>query len=237
MTELVVGCPVRDRSWILPRWFEHLDIALRHAGIPHGSVTLAFVGDYTDDESFRVIDRACAEFGYALAVADRPGEAQPYEREWCFERYRHMATLRNSLLELVRQISPPLFWSLDSDILVAEDTLTSALDAVASYDAVGSRCYLSETGRIANYANLTSQSRLLREDHDHLVPVQVLMAAKLMHPKAYAVDYVAHRQGEDIGWSLKAKAAGCSLGWDGRTISKHVWGPKFLDKIDDRVGF
>lgn len=236
--KLVVGCPVRDRSWIIRRWFEHLHGALTHAGIARSDVGLVFIGDYADDATFREIDRACLELSFSRTVIERAGEATPYRREWGWSRYLEMAELRNGLLAAVRAAGPDLFWSLDSDILVAENTLASAIDAVEHFDAVGSRCYMTPKGTwCPSYAMLTGGAGLQRTDFEGLSKVDVIMAAKLMSPDAYDVDYVGHRQGEDIGWSVSARKAGCRLGWDGRTISKHVMGPEYLDVIDVRCGF
>jgi len=238
MTTLAVGCPVRDRAWAIPFWFEHLLNALGPAEIDRSDVTAVFVGDYSEDGTFRVIEENCLKYSINLLVMDRPGTGGTYVRDWKMSRYEQMAELRNALLDGVQSIGPDLFWSLDSDILVADQTLASAIDALDAFDAVGSRCYLSNKGTwCPNYANLSSTGSLLREDSDALKKVGVLMAAKLMTPQAYQIRYVGHRQGEDIGWSLNARKAGLVLGWDGRTISKHVFTPSRINEIDPRCGF
>jgi hypothetical protein len=40
-----------------------------------------------------------------------------------------------------------------------------------------------------------------------------VMAGVLMGPRAYTVSYAYDRAGEDVGWSLAAKAAGIDLWW------------------------
>jgi hypothetical protein len=244
-TRLVVGCPVRDRAWIIYRWFEHTQRAIAAAGISSEQVMYVFVGDHSDDDTFREIDRACLDFSVSRHVIDRPGSGGPYDRTWGWNRYLEMAELRNALLGVVREAEPDLYWSLDSDILVSRTALASAIDALdhrapqgLQYDAVGQRCYMTPAGTwCPSYAMQVGSAGLSRDDSDGLFRVDVIMAAKVLTPKAYAVDYAAHYQGEDIGWSEAARKAGCTLAWDGRTVSKHVMGKEFLHTVDQRCGF
>jgi hypothetical protein len=69
------------------------------------------------------------------------------------------------------------------------------------------------------------------------MPVDVIMAMKLMKPSAYWVDYRDHEQGEDVGWSIACQEQHLRLGWDGRVCSKHVMKPEQLDPIDARCGY
>lgn len=239
--KLIVGCPVMRREWIIARWFEHLHVALKDAGIEHEDVTTLFIGDYEGDKTFRVIDKTCLEMSFNRTVIDQPGTVQQkYRRVWGRARYETMVNLRNRLLESVREASPDFYWSLDSDILVAPTTLTSALQAIETgFDAVSSRCYMSPPPHTyhPSYAQWNPAAGLYRPDKTGLIKADVIMAAKLMTPKAYAVDYQNHREGEDTGWSFAARKAGCRLGYDGRVVSKHVMSEVYLDSLDQRCGF
>ena len=44
-------------------------------------------------------------------------------------------------------------------------------------------------------------------------PTDAIMAAKLMRPKAYTIDYIYDTEGEDIGWSKACSRAGVFLGF------------------------
>lgn len=233
---LVVGCPVRDRAWIMERWFEHVE-----AAVPAGAdVHYVFCGDpQTDAASFRVIDRECLVRSRDRTVVELDEIYSPsYKRVWNLDRFSHMVRLRNSLLVHVRRLEPDFFWSLDSDILAAPSALSGALEGADRFDAVGTKLYMTPKGTVApSYGMLNPQGGLRRPDSDGFFKVDVIMASKVMAPKAYAVDYELHRQGEDIGWSIAARAAGCSLGWDGRTTSRHVMSESDLAGIDTRAGF
>jgi hypothetical protein len=162
------------------------------------------------------------------------------KREWNQDRYERMSDYRNALLGLVRAIKPDYFLSVDSDILMHPMTIMSLMDAVENhgFDAAGGRTYLSPTSRhITTWANLTPQGGLKRQDSDGTFQCDAIMALKLMTPAAYNVDYVGHRNGEDIGWSLNCQKAGVKLGFDGRVISKHIMQPEHLQRVDRRVGW
>jgi hypothetical protein len=232
---IVVGCPVRDRAWCLPTWFEHIEAACEAAGeTPH----YLFVGDPNQDvASFRAIEEGVHLHQRNMTILGLNEIYQPYKRVWNLDRFSHMVLLRNTLLERVRHMRPEHYWSVDSDILVAKDTLTSALEARDRFDAVGSRCYMTPKGTFAPSYAMLNGGGLVRPDSKGCHKVDVIMAVKLMNPDAYNVDYEVHRQGEDIGWSISARKHGVKLGWDGRTVSKHLTTEASLDKVDDRVGF
>lgn len=232
---LLVGCPVSHREWILPHWIDHVRVAAERA-----SVGVDFVAVVAED------DQPCidilADVNADLVIVE--AEARADKRTWNLTRYRHMVTLRNTLLDRVRQAAPFYFLSLDSDILLHPDAISSMLDAFVQFPdawAVGSRCYLSSFDRqhpnMAHWRYGRTSMKFTRRDMDTLVGVDVLMAIKMMTPKAYAVSYSEDRFGEDFGWSRNCQALGGKLYWDGRVINKHVMKREALEKVDIRVGF
>lgn len=234
MADLVIGCPVRRREWILPAWFAAVEGACAAAGLSPEFVFVVPRGDL----SIRTIE-AATENPVELIVTDE--EPADDKRIWDAGRYTRMVYVRNLLLERVRQMSPAVFWSLDSDILASPDCLRLSLELLADYDAVGQRTFMMA----APHTGCTSRARLEgarlldREDAPGWTgPVDCIMAAKLMAPEAYAVDYVWHALGEDIGWSQECTARELKLGWDGRGVAlKHVMSREWLTKIDPRCGF
>lgn len=239
MASLVIGAPVRDREWIIRPYLNHAFDAALEAGFFPDEIAFVFVGDHASDDTFRVIESMVLGCGASLRIVHRDESPDPYVRNWGLERLKEMVDLRNILLHEVREIAPPLFWSLDSDILVHRQTLASAAQALGDgFDAVGSKCYMSRSSRKhPSYADLSASGNLLRPDHSGLISVDVIMAAKLMTPGAYAIDYEFDRRGEDIGWSNAARKSGCRLGWDGRVTSKHVLSKPDLDVEDPRCGY
>lgn len=236
---IVVGCPIKDRAWIVDLWFRHLFAALQPLiewGKQASQVKLVFVGDpHTDSDTFSAIDRNCVRYSLSRDVVEIDEAPLPYHRVWNSDRYHHMVELRNMLLKHVRALEPTMFWSLDSDVLVHPETLRSAISGLDRFDAVGSKTYMTPWGTAVPSFAMHNNAGLMRWNDSGFFPVDIIMGVKLMTPSAYAVDYAHHTQGEDIGWSDAAKAAGLQLGWDGTYTSRHVMAPEYLDLVDDRV--
>lgn len=227
-TDLVVGCPSYRREWILPQWHECVCEAIQMAGIPEGRVKWVFVGPVFDpswEVLFQRIEPSRLVLKFTQEDLDRPDE-----RNWDASRIQHMVGLRNQLLKYVRALEPTYFLSLDSDILIDERALRSALSAIADFDAVGMKCYLGAGLASPSYANLVNDWGMSRPDSDQLFAVDVIMGAKLMTPAAYEVDYRFHAQGEDVGWGIACREKGIRLAWDGRHTSWHVRSPKELGR-------
>lgn len=233
--ELAVGCPVRDRAWILPAWFEHVEAACERAGI---EPRYLFVADpWNDADTVKACGIGAAERNRSIEVdVVDEGDRGPYRREWHRSRLAEMVVVRDRLLALARSYEPDLFWSLDSDILTHPDSLVSALEGIGRFDAVGMKAFMSPGTSCPSYAMLRGES-WHRPNQDGFFPVDVIMASKLMTPKAYYVNYAYDDRGEDIGWSKCARVAGVKLGWDGRVCSKHVMRPWNLDVLDERCGY
>lgn len=236
-TELVVGCPVRQRQWIIDKWFTHVEHACRVADV---KPVYAFVAD-PDDETARQLAVMTLAKGRECHFAwCKEDLAATDERTWNHDRFGRMVELRNQLLGLVRELEPEHFLSLDSDILVHPQTVTSLAGAVRGFDAVGGGTFMTPTGiEFPSCGWYRGMQGLMRHPMEArgVVPVGVIMAIKLMSPVAYEVDYEFNLQGEDIGWSLACERAGLHLGWDNRHYSKHIMGPGDRDRVDDRCGW
>jgi hypothetical protein len=234
MTEIVVGCPVANRAWILPSWFAAVEEACEWALV---TPTYVFVVPKSDTDTLDTIHdhrRATGREVLFDLTNEDPSLAQ--RNWWKQDRMRHMADLRNRLLALVRPIEPDIFWSLDSDMLSDVDALQFAVTALADYDAVGMRAFMTMTGTDHTSRGQIVNGRLRnRLDCVGTFQVDCIMAAKVLSPRAYAIDYVANDQGEDIGWSMAAAAAGLRLGWTSYATCRHVMTPSVLAWPDNRL--
>lgn len=238
MPKLVVGCPASNRAWVFPKWIDHVLTACDHAGLDPEFV---FVIPQADREMIEVVGGDLvgkAEVNLVLTDED-PSAAK---RDWQdMERLRHMATIRNRLLRRVREIQPELFWSLDSDMLAGTHSLKNAAACLAEHEwtAVGMRTFMQPVSTMyASKANLVNGRLVSREDTPYGAhQVDVIMGAKLMTPPAYRTDYEFHEKGEDVGWSVAVARQGLRLGWCASACVKHVMHPKYLDRLDERVGF
>ena len=240
---LLVGCPINRRSWVLPHWFEALRVASEHADVSPGC--LFVVGN--DD---RLTLAAIAESPFPTTVVKIDEPKKNDTRIWGVggdAPYRRMSELRNDLLWKARALNPDVFLSLDSDLLLHPDALVMGLESMERFDAVGLGCYmtpLNVKGRVHGSTDFPSTGRMIgnrfyreRMDDPGVYPADVIMAAKLMSPAAYHVDYPDKglQYGEDIAWSSACRGSGLKLGWDNRTISRHVLSPIELHYPDPRI--
>lgn len=238
MGEILVGCPLWDRLWIIDEWLTYTVEACSVANLVPSFV---FVGDLRDPTVERVT-KLCLDNGYEVFLVQEDEDRHvKYARAWNHSRYDRMVFLRNLLLKKVREINPEFFLSLDSDILLAPFALKMMMSLMGQFDAVGGKTYMTppsgRNGMVCPSYGMLPAGRLQRKDSKEVLTVDAIMAIKLMSPKAYAVDYRFHEQGEDLGWSMACTENGLKLGWDGRVCSKHVMALKYLDIVDDRCGF
>jgi hypothetical protein len=149
-----------------------------------------------------------------------------------------MVELRNRLLQIVRLLDPPLFLSLDSDILLHPDALRNMIESTDRFDVVGGKAFMTSTGSACpSWGFPTTGGGIHRSDAYGVFAVDIVMAIKLLTPKAYEVEYEFHGHGEDVGFSRNCRAAGLALGADARVCNKHVMTPEWLERIDERCGF
>jgi hypothetical protein len=242
---IVVGAPVRRREWLAEQYVDHIAWATVEAGISDADLTLMFVS-HKDDPTNIALEKAAAVYGFETIFIPDDEPPTVLERSWEPERLHTMVRVRNSLLRGVRELDPDLFLSLDSDILLNSKALRCMIRLLettrsrSDRPVASSHCvYLDQfSTRFPNYAMLTANGTMRRQAvPGDLQGVHVLMAAKLMTPRAYNIDYEYDRRGEDIGWSLAVRQHGMHLAWTGKVTSKHCMNRADLDKLDHRCGY
>jgi len=148
------------------------------------------------------------------------------KRHWEHDRYREMVSIRNLMLDNVREMKPDLFLSLDTDMLLHPNAILEMSDLLdeSNFDAIGGKAYMSPNStRFPSYGMHGNAGGLLRPDTTDDIEVDVIMAIKLMTPAVYNnIDYHFDTKGEDIGWSDSARKAGFKLGWCGAVVNEHV---------------
>ena len=222
---ILVGCPVSHREWIPDRWFEAAEVAL--SGVDHSYLFVVAADDIAS------ISRIEARGDTTIILTDETPRQDV--RDWDNpDRLQHMVGVRNTLLSAVREESPEFFLSCDSDILLHPLSVERMLEIYAAHDAwaVGSKAYMTPRGKShPNYGLWVSGGQhFSRRDSEGVLKVGVLMAVKMMDPRAYAVDYEFHPKGEDLGWSQAVARAGGHMWWDGSVLNRHVMSPSALDE-------
>lgn len=229
---IVVGCPVKNRNWVLPLWKSHVDAAFE--GLDE--VKFVFALDSGDNEPLDVFN---SWGGFDVTLVRLNGSSTG-TRDWSDERHEYMAWARNQLLAAVREMEPDLFLSLDSDILLDPGAVRSAMKVLSdtSSPAVALKTYLSQTGEITNGANwVRNRTEMHRIVANYACPADIIAAAKLMTPEAYCTDYSFHHFGEDIGWSLNVMGKHGRMYFDGSIANKHLMSQQMLSAVDKRIGW
>lgn len=234
--DILIGCPVHEREWIMDDWFWRVNAACKVAGLHPGYI---FVMDPTEEPLYTMIQNQAKLMSTQLHIGVVQEQPRDDKRDWNERRYDRMVELRNILLEGVRANNPPLFLSLDSDILLHEEAIKSMVDNLEDFDAIGGKTYMTHTGTTClSYGIMKPNTRMMRRaDAIGSFKVDVIMAIKLMTPAAYNIDYRFDSQGEDIGFSRACQEAGLKLKWDGTYANKHVMRRADLGRIDPRCGF
>jgi hypothetical protein len=239
----VVGAPIKNRAWVVPEYISHLARACAHANVVPDLIFIAPRTDPTIGAISKGMTRGLGSAEFILTDED-PDDVTPGVRNWGNPgRLHEMVGLRNRLIRRVREIAPDYFLSLDSDLLLAEDTLSELLRA--GKDAVGLRSYMGPVGTATATHGRLVQGR--QADNHPIVDrddirvglrrTDVVMAGVLMGPRAYAIEYAYDRSGEDVGWALSAKAAGVELWFCADARAKHCMRPEDLGVMDPRVGW
>ena len=230
---VLVGCPVRNRNWILPEWKSHVE-----AAIPDGwDYSFVFVVGDDDFVTMELVQDWDATLIPVLEL-DQPVADHAWGKPG---RYEHMVFIRNKLLSYMRLQKPDLFLSVDSDILLHPESIENMAATLErlSVSTVGGLTYFDplnqRTTNVAYWKTPKKSFTRIRSQSAHIV--DVIMGIKLMTPTAYNIDYTYHHLGEDIGWCSSLFEKGLKLGYDGRVGNKHVMHPKYLGQFDARIGW
>lgn len=241
--ELTIGAPVFERAWILGKWFRHLSEQEMPEGLGLQDVTIILNDGGSGDGTLDIIDAWRDRVPWKVEVIDSSHiDDHDARRAWSAARYETMATLRNMILERVREIDPDYHWSHDTDILAPSETLQTLLQGQERFDGTAPTVYMTKRSKMhpnsMRWIHGDRARRMIPEEGgDDFWRVGVAFASILMNRDLYAVDYAAHDQGEDIGWGLKVREAGLTIGVHPDCKCKHVMTLEQLTTVDSRVGF
>lgn len=241
--KLIIGCPIYDRAWILPFWLNKIekqtislaDIGFVFEAVSDDTETLDLLFSFHENHS----EIPCFDINFN-SEQRHISHPQSGERRWFKERYLDMAIMRNNILEKVRGYSPEFYFSLDSDILLAEsNTIEKLISRTQNLgvDAVSPLCFMTPTGiQFPNTMYWVDRpgGNALRQDSynfGEFLNVDIIMAAVLMTKPVYEnVNYRWHAQGEDLGWSSECFRFGANLWLDSSVYTPHIMGRQFLDE-------
>lgn len=216
MTDLIVGCPVYRRAWVLDQYFDALE-AQDFPAKTRFVFALSYDKDGRDpDGTAAVIERRCPD----ATILEVPGAGYEDAERASDGRYAYLADVRNRLLRTVAHIDPRAFLSVDSDILLQYNAYgrlastlsgwqTSAAGALVDMGTPESGPAPSWMMLDADWAERPAARAVDLSTYGYLepFPVGVIMGAKLLTRHAFRnCRYTDHLLGEDIGFAIQMRA-------------------------------
>jgi len=217
--QVVIGCPVFEREWVLPRW---LQCVFNQQVLPED---ITFVFGITDgNDNTRGLLEKYGDMVNAAHFID----CNDLE---CFRdrnpaRFYPLAEIRNRILAKVEEIGPDFYFSWDSDILLPDKALLQLIDDDKDVVAPYVELTPGTPNCVTKVPGFPAFRRLKPIHHhypkDQLYPVDISFACVLMKPVAYDILYEWHQGGEDYGWGLNLINAGIQCWLDSRIIGHHL---------------
>lgn len=223
MDRVMLGAPVRDRAWILPRYIRHIN----QQDLTDIRLDSLFIANDCSDDSVAVLEAA----GYLVEECDDlPTRTDGSVRgEYS---YAHLANVRNLLIDYFLESDNEYLFSADTDVLVPPHGLRRLLDHRRD---ICSMVLCNQRGPMGHRAH-----NILRRDpstggYRHmfrwlrggLIPVDITGAVYLVHRRVLeaGVRYRSHPGGEDFPFCEEAQRAGFTLWCDTSLTPVHVMAP------------
>jgi hypothetical protein len=212
----VVGCPVQDRAWCLPRWLDAIEDQKMDLDV------LCLLSKSSDDTE-AVLRRRGVRYirdpypGRTTSAIHRHQWAQP-------EDHAYIAELRNALLEIVIEQRADFFFSLDSDIVLphgAIDRLIAVLDrgVIAPYVNMALKGSMHNTMAWDDRAHPGTAHHRENMQRGY---VDVVMGAILMDRRGMEARWRPHPQGADVGFCLDADEKSIPRWWEPSVRCEHL---------------
>lgn len=208
----MIGCPVRERGWILPRYLK----CLTDLEYPLGQIEYAFVVNDSQDDTLEILQEFSRHTQSPVEIRQVNLKSRTSSVRGAHS-INNLVVLRNILLDMFLKSPATHLFSLDSDILAEPDSLSRLIDLdlpVVSM-LIPNDGHL-ETKGYYNIANLQGDQYLpiTKFPRDQVIPVDCTGAGYLIKREvieALGVRYYPHRQGEDAGFCRVARGRGVGL--------------------------
>lgn len=240
--KVLVGCPIFERAWILPKWLDAL--AAEAANV---DLHVFFCLTQGKDKTGELIFDAIKKYPFPITVENFSGGIEDHSRDWTDpQRVQTIADKRNKLLDAIKPVKSDYFLMLDSDVLVAPGGITALIDTIKfeNFDAVCPRVWVWNAFFVAaTYEK--GRVKFLPRRAIGILPVDVVTSSACLMVKRLADDnavrYGVAMRGKDFGWfpghevngwnasecihwSKQAKAAAYRLGVNCNLSFEHKMG-------------
>ncbi len=223
MWKVMIGCPVRNRAWILPEYLQ----CLEGINYPRDRMQYCFIINDCMDETEAILENFAQSHPEAVRLVIQNSYQQGYRRgEYSFRR---LAQLRNLLLDEFLHSDCDYLFSVDSDVLVSPHILTDLIND--NCDIVSCLvCNGHEVGDVSLY-NVLYRNQQGHYLHMKNIPrtgifrVDCTGAAYLIKRKVisqHGIKYSDIYGAEDIGFCEHASRKGLEIYCDGRMECSHI---------------
>jgi len=220
---VLIGCPVRNRAWILPRYLQ----CLQKLDYPPDLLEYCFIVNGCEDntpavlEDFAAVCNGTARIIYADVPASHGHRRGQYNLQY-------LAYLRNLLLSAFLQTKCQYLFSLDSDILAPRQALKQLIaDDCDIISALVCNGHLLKEQNLFNVLRKENGNyvHMRNVPRDRVFTVDCTGAAYLIKRRViekYGVRYSAQNGAEDIGFCEMAQSMGITICCDGRIECEHI---------------
>ncbi|GIM47030.1 hypothetical protein DNHGIG_25790 [Collibacillus ludicampi] len=223
--KVAIGCVVRNRAWILPRYLEALE------NIDYPNKMYLFLENDSEDSTLKILE----EFNEKhLLMNNRKGDycnlatlntndPNWARGEYAANQYANLAFLRNNFIEMFLGTDADYLLSIDSDIIVPPDIINRLMEYADEKTIIGA-AISNIPGKPLD--GKTPGNFMVRHPNGYMVhppryeltgvmdvDVDVIGAVYLIPRKALedGVRYGPHPQGEDIPFCEQAQEKGYKL--------------------------
>lgn len=226
---VMIGCPVRDRDWILPLYLHYL-LKLNYE---KNRIVLCFILNDSTDSTEVILKDFAREYGslYMKVLLLKYNTGAPKDARSSSVRkyiYKNLSDIRNQLLLQAREWGVDYLYSVDSDIMLLPDSLNKLIDS--NKPIISAFIWNDVTKTAPNIMKIKVDNEgFLVFDHyldyptDSLFECDVTGAVYLLNKEVVRkVRYHYHVQGEDIGFCVDAKLQGFSIWCDSSIQCSHI---------------
>ncbi|MDP9699762.1 GT2 family glycosyltransferase [Paenibacillus intestini] len=206
MSKVLIGSPVRNRAWVLERHLQSLDQQAVHQ-------QFRYILNDSEDQTEHILQ----EHRIPYSTYDLGKTYGHLRGQYA---YAHLAKLRNRLLEEFLLTDCDYLFSVDTDIIVPEDSLEQLMNNDKDICSM----------LIRNHPQIKAHNALIRGQHvpefrEGLIPVDLTGAVYLIKREVIeaGVRYANHASGEDAPFCEQAKSLGFELFVDTRLRPVHVY--------------
>lgn len=229
-----LGCPVRKRAWILPRYLD----ALAKLEYDKKQMVLAFLVNDSTDSTLAILDsfyNVNIDSYADIIIREKNYGFVNCERELGRDtlKFEHFAKVRNDWVALFNgvlptiQESPNFVFSVDSDVLVPTNVLTKLVNNNKDICSIPIHNSNTMGGYGRDITNLFKfndvYENMVNYPQNTLFELDVTGSVYLIKQKVLnQVGYKPHPLGEDFGFCVSAKLSGFKVWCDSSMYGTHI---------------